>query len=317
MALRSGRVGIHPSQVDPITGMLLSGPSGSTNYNDLSNKPQINGVTLSGNKTTSDLHIEAGASDLSDLDDVQITNPQDGECLMYDSTSEKWINSGEAPTPTYIDIVVTIYGAVEDTISFTDVAGVSHSEVFASGQSSKAVLLKINPIGSTSITFTSAVAKDPADLSNDYTKTVSITSATTSIYVMPDNALYWYGYFNSLVAHKWQRNPGGGSVSNTENTNSITISGYGSGTSYDLGMYLFDVQISSGVILKAIANASSGQVGIWDTYSPSENIWLIPNKTYTTANALTSYTLTANGYPSFGLRTIDGSSISFSAFWYE
>ena len=43
MALKSGRVGIHPSQVDPITGMLLSSPG--------------------------------GASDLSDLNDVSIDNP--------------------------------------------------------------------------------------------------------------------------------------------------------------------------------------------------------------------------------------------------
>lgn len=35
-----------------------SGGSGTNNYNSLNNKPRINGVTLSGNKTTSDLRIE-------------------------------------------------------------------------------------------------------------------------------------------------------------------------------------------------------------------------------------------------------------------
>lgn len=34
-----------------------SGGGGTTNYNDLTNKPQINGVTLQGNKTTSNLNI--------------------------------------------------------------------------------------------------------------------------------------------------------------------------------------------------------------------------------------------------------------------
>ena len=34
------------------------GGGGSTDYNDLSNKPQINSTTLSGNKTTSDLGIK-------------------------------------------------------------------------------------------------------------------------------------------------------------------------------------------------------------------------------------------------------------------
>lgn len=34
------------------------GGGGTTNYNLLQNKPQINGVTLSGNKTTEDLGLE-------------------------------------------------------------------------------------------------------------------------------------------------------------------------------------------------------------------------------------------------------------------
>lgn len=33
------------------------GGSGTSNYNDLSNKPSINGVTLTGNKTSADLNI--------------------------------------------------------------------------------------------------------------------------------------------------------------------------------------------------------------------------------------------------------------------
>lgn len=35
----------------------LNAESGTTDYNDLSNKPQINGISLSGNKTTSELGI--------------------------------------------------------------------------------------------------------------------------------------------------------------------------------------------------------------------------------------------------------------------
>ena len=131
---------------------------------------------------------------LAQLRDVEITDLQDGDFITYDSTSEKWINTGEAPAPTYTDLTVIMYGSVEDTISFTDAAGISHSEVFASGQSSKLVTFKINPSGSTSITFTSAVAKDPDDLTADYSKSVTITDVTTEIKVMPDNALYWWGY---------------------------------------------------------------------------------------------------------------------------
>ena len=48
-----------------LTGQIAIGSGGGTSdYNDLSNKPQINSVTLSGNKTTSDLNIS-----YNDLDD--------------------------------------------------------------------------------------------------------------------------------------------------------------------------------------------------------------------------------------------------------
>lgn len=43
------------------------GGSGTDNYNNLSNKPKINGVALTGNKTSSDLHIESGTDDYEDL----------------------------------------------------------------------------------------------------------------------------------------------------------------------------------------------------------------------------------------------------------
>ena len=35
-----------------------TGSGGSSDYNDLDNKPQINGITLSGNKSASDLSLE-------------------------------------------------------------------------------------------------------------------------------------------------------------------------------------------------------------------------------------------------------------------
>ncbi len=35
------------------------GSGGTTNYNDLANKPSINGITLTGNKTSIDLGINA------------------------------------------------------------------------------------------------------------------------------------------------------------------------------------------------------------------------------------------------------------------
>ena len=87
MALKSGRVGIHPSQVDPITGMLLNGPiPGSISFEDLS--------------------------------DVQITDPEDGALLVYDSASGKWVNSVTPPAPVVPDgNTVTPTGDVETWLS--------------------------------------------------------------------------------------------------------------------------------------------------------------------------------------------------------
>lgn len=46
---------------------LYAGGSGTNNYNDLTNKPQINGVELVGNKSLSDLGIQATISDLDTI----------------------------------------------------------------------------------------------------------------------------------------------------------------------------------------------------------------------------------------------------------
>jgi hypothetical protein len=54
---------------------VQSGGGGTTDYNDLSNKPQINGISLSGNKTTSQLgiNVPTKTSDLAN-DSGYITN---------------------------------------------------------------------------------------------------------------------------------------------------------------------------------------------------------------------------------------------------
>ena len=109
---------------------------------------------------------------------------------------------------TFATINVTLYGAKEDTISFTDAAGVAHTEVFPSGATSKSVSIQIDPNGST-ITFTSSVAKNPSNLSQNYSKNISLTTSSTSVYVMPSNIIYWYGYYTGDIvcstATGWSR----------------------------------------------------------------------------------------------------------------
>ena len=113
---------------------------------------------------------------------------------------------------------ITIYGAKEDYITYTDATGSKVCQ-FASGETSKSVSITFIP-PSQSITFTSTVAKDPNNLSQNYSKAITITESTTAIYVMPDGALYWWGY-----GEIYQTSTAWGTL--TENTNDISFTGSG------------------------------------------------------------------------------------------
>jgi len=54
--------------------VILSADPGVTNYNDLSNKPMINSVTLTGNKTTADLGITEGTTNYNNLSNMPQIN---------------------------------------------------------------------------------------------------------------------------------------------------------------------------------------------------------------------------------------------------
>ena len=58
---------IRDNEADLYTGIkaTIIASEGTTDYTDLENQPQINGVTLIGNKTTSDLGIESGESGIA------------------------------------------------------------------------------------------------------------------------------------------------------------------------------------------------------------------------------------------------------------
>lgn len=128
-------------------------------------------------------------------------------------------------TQMVITKTITVYSAANDTVSFTDSAGSKTVTTNSSGQGSVNITF-IPP--SVNITFTSSVAKNPDNLSANYSKTVTVTSSTTSVYVMPDGALYWYGWISSNIeditsANGWSLS-GYTLISPTHSTNKITLS---------------------------------------------------------------------------------------------
>lgn len=116
------------------------GGGGTTNYNQLSNKPQINGHTLSGNKTASDL----GFGDLAEKDSasgnftpsgtVEVTKGNDTTATVNSITAVGTLptitanretlvfNQGTLPTKGADQSVVATVGAI--SASFLPIAGV-------------------------------------------------------------------------------------------------------------------------------------------------------------------------------------------------
>lgn len=65
------------------------GGGGTTNYSELSNKPQINGVTLDGNKTSEDLGISGGGGG-ADFSTATLwkTNPSSSDSLPLSNVTQ-------------------------------------------------------------------------------------------------------------------------------------------------------------------------------------------------------------------------------------
>ena len=112
------------------------GTGGTTNYNDLENKPKIAGVTLSGNKSLSDL----GIASANDLQQVAGSIPTSLSALTEDSThrtvtdSEKsaWNGKQSALPVTVSGDDVTFSGSITDGEG-NELASVESLEVSASG----------------------------------------------------------------------------------------------------------------------------------------------------------------------------------------
>lgn len=101
---------------------------------------------------------------------------------------------------TSVTLTLTLEGAKEDTITIKDSDNNTVATcVFASGQTSGTVSVTIPNAGGT-YTFISSVAKDTISGTSNYSKSVSLTNTSSSVSVMPDNVMYWYG---NTKSHTW------------------------------------------------------------------------------------------------------------------
>lgn len=87
-----------------ITDDYTGGSGGTSNYNDLENKPSINGIALEGNKTTEDLLIEAGGT--SNYNDLE-NKPSINSVELIDNVDSKSLNIVPLAIDEYEEIIAT------------------------------------------------------------------------------------------------------------------------------------------------------------------------------------------------------------------
>lgn len=131
-------------KLQEITGGGGGGTGGTTNYNNLSNKPQLNGVTLEGNKTLDQVGVLAknqGASNSgkylsvgSDGNVVPADAPSGGEggggiTEETDPTVPAWAKEPTKPTYTAVEVGADASGTAEAKVSVHNTAVDAHSDI--------------------------------------------------------------------------------------------------------------------------------------------------------------------------------------------
>lgn len=173
-------------------------------------------------------------------------------------TESVLVENFDVELTTNLHLTVDVYSAANDTISYTGIDNQTHTITTDSNGHATATIT-INGNGST-FTFTSSVAKKPTNLSSYYSKSISLTSSTSSIYVMPDNALYWWGYKNTTITPSNYKPSWSSATFVTptvsENTNSFLIRGASSyGSVFFRNTPVFS---SNDAILHAVGYRDSG-----------------------------------------------------------
>lgn len=257
--------------------------------------------------------------------EVEFDIPNGGDWTISGVVSGQTITTGVSiPTTAeliaYVQKTITIYSAKEDTITYTDVYGDTQTEVFASGQTSKQITVDIDVSGS-SITFTSGVAKDPSNLSNAYSKTVTIDSNTTEVYIMPDNTLYWWGYMSNecesmISGNGWNRS-GYTFSAPTYSTNSFDCNASTQTT-------ITGIATKSKVTVSKVHAVAKGTTAVNSAYG---NIVAQPSKTTSSSNdgqvnidssSIKAYELVPNVLNDYmTLMTVNLRRFTGYAFWYE
>lgn len=146
------------------------GTGGTSNYNDLTNKPQINGVTLTGNLTTEDLNIDTGS--------IDAYTKQETDNLIDSKIAAAGTTKADV---TYVDTQLNLK-ADKSTVETSLAAKANTSDVYTKDETASAISSAIT--GKADTTYVDNQLSLKSDKSNTYTKTEvdnSISSLSTNI----------------------------------------------------------------------------------------------------------------------------------------
>lgn len=110
---------------------------------------------------------------------------------------------------------IDVYGAADDEVHIT-ING--QDQVLCHTDLTGHYAIDRQDLPNGTYTITSTVADDPTNLSNKYSKSVTITDGTSEIYLMPDKVLYWYGYMDTTKLETCSTANGWGSIFGTAPT---------------------------------------------------------------------------------------------------
>ncbi len=249
-----------------------------------------------------------GSSSLAGLDDTTITTPQDGDILVYDGNTNKWINSEPVTT-----ITLTINSAKEDTVTIKDANNNTVSTcIFTSGATSGACTFDINP-GET-YTFISSIATvyNGSTFVN-YSKNVILNKTSTLINLFPDNTIYWYG--NEIISCTPIIYADQSHVTLTKNTNNLTniYTGTNDGT-YKCG-FEFNSPFNISGMTKAIMISYNGSVDCCITGTGTRLFYVYPP--VGEIKSQTSKSISYNYSVDIRLRLVVPQTAIYYALWFE
>ena len=215
----------------------------------------------------------------------------------------------------YIDI----YSAASDTVYYLDNGSpvtVCTTDTSGYGTVSRSSL----PAGT--YTLYSTVADNPSNLSADYSKSIDVHDYNIELYVMPENALYWYGYIDDncetiSTANGWTvASSTGTPVYNTNSVRCTASSNQNTGIGNKNSVTVTQIN----TICKGVTAASGqyGQTGMSSDKNISTAASNYGATWYTNSSLeLVTYTPTLGNTGFIRAQAINTRAVDISALWYE